>query len=87
MKRAADIFVLTMNPIQSRMARAALGWSLTDAARACGLGRATLARFELEQQVNEESVQRLRSAYEGVGVEFIKGGVYRGGVVPPLDGR
>ena len=76
-----------MKAIQSRMARAALDWSLSDAASASGLGRATLARFELDQQVSEDTLQKLRSAYEREGVEFIKGGVYRGGVVPPVAER
>ncbi len=76
-----------MNATQSRMARAALDWSLSQAAEASRLGRATLARFELDQQVSDESIAKLRAAYEREGVEFIRGGVYRGGVVPPVEGR
>lgn len=76
-----------MTPIQSRMARAALGWSLSDLAGKAKLGRATLARFELGQAVNAESVAKARAALEAEGVLFVDRGQYRGGVVAPGDGR
>ena len=56
------------------MARAALGWSLTDLAAAAGLGRATIARFELGETVAEASISAMRTALEGGGVEFIPAG-------------
>jgi transcriptional regulator with XRE-family HTH domain len=69
------------------MARAALRWNLDDLARASGLGRATLARFELEQPVAAETVAKARAAFEREGVVFIERGVYIGGVVPPVGGQ
>ena len=56
------------------MARAALGWSLTDLAAAAGLGRATIARFELGETVAEASITAMRTALESGGVEFIPAG-------------
>lgn len=57
------------------MARAALGWSLTDLASAAGVGRATVARFELGEPVNADSVAKLRAAVEGGGVILFEDGV------------
>lgn len=63
-----------MKPEQSKMARAALGWSLTDLATHASLGRATVARFELGETVAGNSVDAMRSALERGGVEFIAAG-------------
>jgi transcriptional regulator with XRE-family HTH domain len=35
-----------MNPVQSRMARAALGWTIVDLARAADVSTNTVNRFE-----------------------------------------
>lgn len=56
------------------MARAALGWSLTDLATHAELGRATVARFELGEGVAPGSVEAMRLALERGGVEFISAG-------------
>jgi transcriptional regulator with XRE-family HTH domain len=69
------------------MARAALGWSLNDLRDASGLGRATLARFELDSPVADATLATICATYEREGVEFIERGTHRGGVVPPLEGR
>lgn len=65
------------------MARAALDWSTPDLAKASGLGTATVARFELGKSVAADSVKAMADALTGAGVQFIAGGAYRGGVVPP----
>lgn len=71
-------------PAQSRMARAALQWSLHEAAQAAGVSYRTILRFEKEQRdVQPELIADLRRAYEGAGVRFIKEGSDAGGVVPP----
>lgn len=59
-----------MTPDQSRMARAALKWSLTDLAAAASVGRATAARFELGQQVEPEKIAAMQEALEHAGAEF-----------------
>jgi transcriptional regulator with XRE-family HTH domain len=66
------------------MARAALEWSLEDAAAAAGVSRRTVLRFErYHRDVKPELIEALRRAYEGTGVRFINGGRDEGGVVPP----
>ena len=57
-----DTIVISMTPTQSRMARAALKWSLSDLADAAGVGRATAARFELGEAVAPASIAAMRSA-------------------------
>jgi transcriptional regulator with XRE-family HTH domain len=56
------------------MARAALGWSLTDLASASAIGRASGARFELGQSVAPETIAAIRRAYEAAGVILISDG-------------
>jgi transcriptional regulator with XRE-family HTH domain len=66
------------------MARAALEWSLEDAAAAAGVSRRTVLRFErYHRDVKPELIQALRRAYEETGVRFLDGGADEGGVVPP----
>ena len=73
-----------LTPIQCRMARAALGWSLEQLAEASGVNRWTILRFE-----NEESVARpknrkaLVATFQAAGVRFLHKGTDAGGVVPP----
>lgn len=65
------------------MARAALEWSLEDAAAAAGVSRRTVLRFErYHRDVKPELIQALRQAYEETGVRFLAGGPDDGGVVP-----
>jgi transcriptional regulator with XRE-family HTH domain len=73
---AADL----LRPEQSRMARAALAWSLDDAAAASGLSRRTILRLEQAKPVLLESMDTLRRAYEAAGVRFTEAG----GVFPPI---
>lgn len=62
------------------MARAALKWSLEQAAAAAGLSRRTILRFENEHRdIQPELIRELRGAYEAAGVRFVEGG----GVLPP----
>ncbi|HEX8467666.1 MAG TPA: helix-turn-helix transcriptional regulator [Allosphingosinicella sp.] len=66
------------------MARAALEWSLEDAAAAAGVSRRTVLRFErYHRDVKPELIQALRRAYEDTGVRFLDGGPDDGGVIPP----
>jgi len=63
-----------MTPVQSKMARAALGWSLADLANKAGVGRATVARFELGETVHPETVQKLIGAFVAYGVLLLEPG-------------
>lgn len=66
------------------MARAALQWSLEDAAAAAGVSRRTVLRFERDQRdVKPELIEALRNAYERACTRFIEEGPDAGGVVPP----
>ena len=66
------------------MARAALEWSLEDAAAVAGVSRRTVLRFErYHRDVKPELIEALRRAYEGVGVRFLDKGPDSGAVVPP----
>ena len=66
------------------MARAALEWSLEDAAAAAGVSRRTVLRFERHHRdVKPELIEALRRAYEGVGVRLLDAGADAGAVVPP----
>jgi len=66
------------------MARAALGWSLDALARASGVNRKTILRFEREDAVTRSaSLQAIREGFEAHGVRFIEEGSDMGGVVPP----
>jgi transcriptional regulator with XRE-family HTH domain len=66
------------------MARAALEWSLEDAAAAAGVSRRTVLRFEWSHRdVKPELIQALRRAYEAAGVRFLDSGADAGAVVPP----
>ena len=62
-----------MTPAQSRMARAALKWSLSDLAANAGIGRATAARFELgEGETSAETIGKLQKALADAGADFTK---------------
>jgi transcriptional regulator with XRE-family HTH domain len=66
------------------MARAALQWSLEQAAAAAGVSRRTVLRFENEHRdIHAELIADLRQAYEEAGVRLIDEGADVGGVVPP----
>lgn len=73
-----------LTPAQSRMARAALQWSIEEAAEAAGMSYRTILRFEKEQRdVQPELIAELRRAFEATGVRFVEEGTDVGGVVPP----
>jgi DNA-binding LacI/PurR family transcriptional regulator len=66
------------------MARAALEWSLEDAAKAAGVSRRTVLRLErYHRDVKPELIETVRRAYEAAGVRFLDAGADAGAVVPP----
>jgi transcriptional regulator with XRE-family HTH domain len=69
-----------LTPAQCRMARAALQWSLDEAAQAAGVSYRTIFRLENEQRdIQAEKVAAIRRAFEAVGVTFAE----KSGVFPP----
>ena len=68
---------------QSRMARAALIWSIETAAEAAGVSSRTVLRFEKDQRdIKPELIRSLRQAYEAADVRFVEEGG-RVGVIGP----
>lgn len=54
------------------MARAALNWSLEEAAAAAGVSRRTVLRFERDHRdIKPELIRAICSAFEDAGVRFI----------------
>jgi transcriptional regulator with XRE-family HTH domain len=61
-------------PQQIRAARALLGWSQAQLATTAGVGEMTIKRFETEKGQASgtiASLQRIRTALEHAGIEFI----------------
>jgi transcriptional regulator with XRE-family HTH domain len=66
------------------MARAALQWSLDEAAAAAGVSRRTILRLENDQRdIQAGKVAAIRCAFEAAGVRFVDEGPHAGAVVPP----
>jgi transcriptional regulator with XRE-family HTH domain len=67
-----------ITPMQCRMARAALGWSVRELAAKAEVGATTVVRFELEQaKPIPSTLKALRGALEAGGIEFLPGGGVR----------
>ena len=63
---------MTITAEQCRAARGLLDWSQPDLAKASGIGRATITRFERGSHIPHASnLAALRAALEAAGVEFI----------------
>ncbi len=71
---------LPISAAQCRMARAALRWSLDDLAQGSGVGRATIARFELGDAIKPTTASRLRETLERARVRFVDDGPFAGAV-------
>lgn len=69
----SDIWSITMNATQCKMARAGVGWRAQDLAIAAGVGYATVARFEAGAAIAPESLAKLVQALEGAGAMFLAG--------------
>ncbi len=69
-----------LSPIQCKMARAALSWSVKDLARQAHIAANTVVRFENEKhEANPSTVLVIKQAFEAAGVLFTDDG----GIVPP----
>lgn len=65
---------MSITALQSRMARAALGWSIRETADRVHVGVNTLSRFEGGGCAYTSTADALRTAYETAGVEFLAEG-------------
>lgn len=60
-----------MLAVQSKMARAALGWGVRDLAKAAAVSPDTIARLERGETLYPRTLAAIRAALEAAGVEFI----------------
>lgn len=66
------------------MARAALNWSLEEAAEAAGISRRSVLRFERDHRdIKPELIDAIRGAFEQAGIRFIEEGG-RIGITAPM---
>lgn len=59
-----------ITPTQSKMARAALGWSIVELAEAAGLGKNTALRMELGGNITMDTMSAIETAFTKAGVLF-----------------
>lgn len=60
-----------INAVQSKMARAAVGWGVRDLAKAAEVSVDTISRLERGEELMPRTVAAIRTALETAGVEFI----------------
>ena len=69
-----------MTPEQCRAARALLGWSQKELSRICGVSSATIRNYESGRRaLMPANAASIEHCFAAAGVEFIPGGVRRGG--------
>ncbi|WP_394107665.1 helix-turn-helix domain-containing protein [Xanthobacter autotrophicus] len=61
-----------MLAVQSRMARAAVGWGVRELAKAAGVSVDTVSRLEKGETLLPRTVEAIQIALEMAGVEFIE---------------
>jgi transcriptional regulator with XRE-family HTH domain len=60
-----------MLPVQSKMARTALGLGVRELAKLAQVAPATVSRFEAGAELKPRTVEAIRRALEVAGIEFI----------------
>lgn len=60
-----------MNAIQSKMARAAVGWGVRELAKEAGVAVDTISRLERGEEIMPRTLAAIRTALESAGVLFI----------------
>jgi len=69
---------------QIKAARAMLGWSAVELAKRCGVGSASIKRYEVQQGVpvaNTKNLLAIRQSFEDAGIEFIGDPLVNPGVI------
>ena len=61
-----------MTPMQCKMARTGLSWLANDLAKASGLTRVTIARFESGHPMAPASIEKIQAALETAGADFTR---------------
>ena len=62
---------MILQPVQCRMARAALGMGVRDLAAAAKVSVDTVARFERGEELKERTIDALQHALEAAGIKLI----------------
>jgi transcriptional regulator with XRE-family HTH domain len=60
-----------LSSVQSKMARAALGWGVRDLARITKVASDTISRLERGEQLRDRTLDDIRTAFEAAGIEFL----------------
>jgi DNA-binding XRE family transcriptional regulator len=60
-----------MKAVQCKMARTALGWGVLDLAKAAKVSTQTIVRLERGEDLRPATHERITSAFEKAGIEFI----------------
>ena len=60
-----------MTPIQSKMARVALGWGTRDLAQKANVSPDTIARLERGERLRATTIEAIRNTFEAAGIQFI----------------
>jgi DNA-binding XRE family transcriptional regulator len=59
-----------ITPTQSKMARAALGWTIVDMADAAGVGKNTAVRMEAGDNITTDTLRAIEAAFRNAGITF-----------------
>lgn len=70
-----------MHPVQSRLARTALGIGVRDVAARAKVSTSTIFRLESGDELRDRTVEDIRRAYEEAGVRFVSDGEWIGVMV------
>ncbi|WP_425599640.1 helix-turn-helix domain-containing protein [Azospirillum endophyticum] len=62
---------MTIAAVQSKMARAAVGWGVRDLAKEAGVSVDTVSRLERGEELQPRTLAAIQTALEAAGVEFI----------------
>jgi ribosome-binding protein aMBF1 (putative translation factor) len=62
-----------LTPQACRAARALLGWGVRDLAKEAEVGVASVARYEAGEPLRDDTVQKMKDAFEANGVEITNG--------------
>jgi transcriptional regulator with XRE-family HTH domain len=62
-----------MNPMQCRMARAALGIGVSDLAQMTNIDSGTISRFEAGEPLGERAIETLLVTFQSSGIVFLDG--------------
>jgi transcriptional regulator with XRE-family HTH domain len=60
-----------LSPVQSKMARVALGWGVRDLAHTTKVASDTISRLERGEQLRDRTLDDIRAAFEAAGIEFL----------------